>query len=123
MSSGDAEIVRNGNSETQKFPYAYLVVLFGGNFTFADLLFQSLQVLACVTQGEKILHDFIWCLGLIQEELAQAKSQLARAEQGSHSKAEFTSLCEQLQETHVELRASKASVIGPSQQWRRWLEN
>ena len=42
-------------------------------------------------------------MGLAQEELAQAKSQLARAERGSHSKAEFASLREQLQEARVEL--------------------
>ena len=42
-----------------------------------------------------------------QEELAQAKSQLAHAERGSHSKAEFASLREQLQEARVELGVTR----------------
>ena len=49
-----------------------------------------------MTRGEKILHDLIRCMSLAQEELAQAKSKLARAERGSHSKAEFASLYEKL---------------------------
>ena len=46
-------------------------------------------------------------MSLAQEELAQAKSQLARAERGSHSKAEFASLREQLQEARVELGVTR----------------
>ena len=42
-------------------------------------------------------------MSLAQEELAQAKSRLARAERSSHSRAEFASLREQLQEARVEL--------------------
>ena len=61
-------------------------------------------MLARATRGEKILYDLIRRMGLAQEELAQAKSRLARAERGSHSKAEFASLCEQLQEARVVLR-------------------
>ena len=55
------------------------------------------------TRGEKILHDLIRRMGLVQEELAQAKSQLTRDEQGSHSREEFASIRKQLQETRVEL--------------------
>ena len=60
-----------------------------------------------MTRGEKILHDLIQRMGLAQEELAQAKSQLAQAKRGSHSRAEFASLGEQLQEARVELGVTR----------------
>ena len=55
-------------------------------------------------RGEKILHDLVRRLGLAQEELAQARSQPTQPERYAHSKAEFASIREQLQETRVELR-------------------
>ena len=49
-----------------------------------------------ITQLEEVLHDLICRLGLFQEELARVKSQLAQAERGSRSEAEFASFYEKL---------------------------
>ena len=67
-------------------------------------------------QGEKILLDLIRRIGILQEGLAQMKSQLARAEKGPPLKDKA---CETLRGTSAEslVESSLTSTIVLSRRW------
>lgn len=68
--------------------------------------------------GENIFLDFILRIGLVKDELAQVKSQLARADGGPHLKAELARLRKELQQTVSSWESSTISAIGPSRRSR-----